>query len=777
MSLKYTKRALHVLRSVNAALENATDEQQLLDDVCRIAVEVGGYRFAWVGFAQYDEEKNVNFVAHAGHHPDYLQQIHITWGDDETGKGPAGIAIRNLKPAIVQHIADSEKFTPWREKALEFGYQSVIALPLSWRGEPFGALAILSAEPDAFNEEEADLLSELASSFSYGINALRTSVAHEQAARELRTERDSQDALRRILNLSLEKLSLEEKLDRTLEILFDIPWLTLERKGSVFLVDEGGKNLRLTARKHLSPVLHKLCDSVPFGHCLCGKAASSGELIFHSHLDEAHDTTFDGIQDHGHYCQPIRSTSGLLGVLNLYVAAGHRKSNIEITFLQAVADTLAGIIERELSERARQRLITLLEATPDLVTITDITGHCLYCNDSAQQLYGIDSGCLSCNQSIFSHYPEKTAQVIRDVAYPMAMDSGLWEGELELLDAEGDPILASLLIMSHRDSHGKVAYLSTMARDLSDRVKAEKAAEALAVREQHFANSLINSLPGIFYLVDESGRLIRWNSNLESFLGYRSEELEQRQLSELVAEDSWPTMRKTCDRILRQGSAEIEIDLVDKDGNTIPFFLTGTLIDHAEQGRSIAGIGIDIRYRKQLEQELVQRASTDVLTGTYNRLKMEETLEHELNRSSRYHSPLSITMFDIDYFKKVNDTYGHAAGDEVLKAVASITQKQLRDVDILARWGGEEFMIISVETNLEQVHHLAERVRQAIAEHPSAKGIRVTASFGIGQFEAGDTQKGLLKRVDDALYLAKKKGRNQVRIARQDPPYKENHAE
>lgn len=777
MPLKYTKRALQVLRAVNSALENATDEQQLLDDVCRIAVEVGGYRLAWAGYAQTDAARSVRFMAHAGHHPEYLEQIRITWDESDTGQGPAGIAIRTLKPAIVQHIADSQVFTPWREKALEFGYQSVIALPLSWRGDPFGCLAILSAEPDAFDEEEAGLLGELAASLSYGINALRTRVAHEEAALALRAERDTQEVLRRILSLSLENISLEDKLDRTLELLFDIPWLTLERKGSVFLVDDQSKRLRLVAKRHLSPVLHELCNTVDFGHCLCGQAAASGELVFHSHINEHHTTRFDGIQDHGHYCQPIRSAKGTLGVLNLYVGAGHVSSTLEEQFLAAVSDALAGLIEREQAEQSRQRLVTIMEATPDLVTITDTSGNCLYRNESSRQVLKHDSTDLSGEQSIFTYYPPEAAKLVRDTAYPMALESGLWEGELELVSEHNEPMPVSLLVMSHRDSHGEVAYVSTIARDIRDRIKAEQTAEALAVREKHFANSLISSLPGIFYLIDENARLIRWNSNLESSLGYSHEELDQRDLRQLVAENAWPTMRSTCEKIFATGSAEVEIELVDKQGQNIPFYLTGTLIEHTERGRGIVGIGIDISYRKKLEQELVERATTDVLTGTFNRLKMEETLEHELNRSYRYSSPLSIAMFDIDFFKKVNDTYGHDAGDEVLRGVAHITQKQLRETDFLSRWGGEEFMILSGDTSLEQMQTLAERVRQAIAEQAIAQGIRVTASFGIGQYEPGETQKALLKRVDDALYLSKNQGRNQVRLARSDTSYRENRVE
>lgn len=760
-----TKRALEVLRAVNKALETATEERQLLHDVCRIAVEVGGYRLSWAGYAQHDAGKSVRFMAHAGYHPDYLKKIRITWDERDTGQGPAGIAIRTLTPTIIQHITESQEFSPWRENATAYGYQSVIALPLDWRGSPFGCLAILSAEPDAFDDEEADLLGELAASLSYGIHALRTQEEHERLTAELRNERDSQEALRRILNLSLENISLEEKLNKSLELLFDIPWLTLERKGSVFLVDQQNQSLRLIAKRHLTPVLHTLCAEVPFGRCLCGKAAQSEELVFHSHMDESHETRFDGIQDHGHYCQPIHSDKGLIGVLNLYVAAGHQSTSREVRFLSAVADTLAGIIEREHSESSRQRLVTLLEATPDLVAITDTEGHCLYCNDTAQKLLGIDPDCRNCDKTIFNHFPERVAEQIHDVAYPMAMEAGLWEGELSLLNEQGRELPVSLLIMCHRDSQGNIAYLSTTARDISDRFKAEQAAQTAALREKNFANTLINSLPGIFYLTNAKGQLIRWNSNLETTLGYNAAQLANNELASLIAEDSRSELENTCDTIIKQGSASVELDFVDSEGQSIPFYITGTLIEHSDTGRAVVGIGIDISYRKKLEQELQQRATTDPLTGASNRLKMEESLEHELNRSERYHSPLSIAMFDIDHFKKVNDTFGHDVGDDVLKAVAGIAKEQLREVDILSRWGGEEFMIISAETTLEQMHKLTERIRLAIENYHGVDGVKVTASFGIGEFQHGETQKQLLKRVDDALYLAKASGRNQLKVA------------
>ncbi len=760
-----TRRALDFLRGVNKALEQAADEQTLLNDVCRIAVEVGGYRFAWVGYAMHDPEQSVRFMACAGHHPDYLERISISWSHRDNGQGPAGVAIRTGKADIIQHIRENLHFQPWLQAALDFGYESVIAVPLSWRGDNFGCLAILSAEPDSFDSDEAELLSELGASLSYGITALRTYVLREQAEAELRTERDAQEVLRSILSLSLEGISLEERLNRTLELLFDVPWLSLERKGSVFLADPVRGTLTLLAKRHLSPILREHCATVEFGHCLCGKAAAAGELQFHGHVDDDHEVRFDGIVDHGHYCQPIRSASGVIGLLNLYVGAGHEPQPIEASFLGAVADTLAGIIEREQAELAQRRLATILEATPDLVTITDTEGNCLYCNEGARQMLQLDRDSASAQISVLDHYPRDLARRLRDEVFPNAIAAGSWEGELLLQRPDGSDLPVSQLVMAHRNAQGQTEYLSTTARDISDRKMAEEAAKAVALRERHFANTIINSLPGVFYLTDGDGHLLRWNSNLEKTLGYSGDALQALSLRDLVAPEAWPEMQSACTEIMLNGSASLETALQARDGRVIPFYIHSARIGSREGARTIVGIGIDMSYRQRLEQELREQATTDPLTGAFNRLKMEETMERELRRCDRFGTPFSIAMFDIDHFKRVNDTYGHDAGDEVLRAVTEITWQQLREVDTLARWGGEEFAILAESTGLEGVAVLAERVRKAIAESPILQLETLTVSFGVGQYLPGEARKDFLKRVDDALYLAKKKGRDRVQLA------------
>jgi len=760
-SVRQVRRALDFLRAANRALALATDEQALLAQICTIAVEVGGHRFAWVGYAQHDPEKTVRFMASAGHHRDYLDRIRISWSEGDTGRGPAGIAIRTGQASIIQDLRNNATFAPWLKPALEFGYESAIALPLAWRNDTFGCLVMLSAEHDAFDEYEAGLLEELAASLSYGIQTMRTAAEHARAKAELLTERDTQQTLRKILSLSLEDISLEEKLGRTLDLLFDVDWLSLERKGAVFLADPDRKMIRMVSSRNLSPELLDKCANLPFGRCLCGKAAESGELLFRNRLDADHEIGFDGMPDHGHYCQPIHSRKGLVGLLSLYVGAGYQPQPQERPFLGAVADALAGVIERELTEQARQRLVTILEATPDLVTVTDPEGRCLYANKGARSVCDVQ-GANGSDASIQNIYPGEAGRRLRREAYPKAIASGIWEGELTLRRPDGQPLPVSLLVMAHQNKQNGVDYLSTVARDISDRKRAEEAARSATVREKNFTNILINSLPGIFYLVDQDLRFLRWNGNLESILGYPTSLLRTMHLRDIVLAGEWPNMERSCTDILELGKDSMEVSLVSCGGLPIPFHINGIRIDGGEAGTTIVGLGIDISYRKRLEAELRLQATTDALTGIANRLKIEQVLAEEIRKTSRYGSTFSIGMFDLDLFKRVNDTYGHDTGDEVLKHVATTVRMSLRDVDLLARWGGEEFMIIASRAALEDMVFLMERVRGAIAGAPFEGVGRITISAGVAEYKPGESCKDFLKRADDALYQAKEAGRNRV---------------
>lgn len=162
--------------------------------------------------------------------------------------------------------------------------------------------------------------------------------------------------------------------------------------------------------------------------------------------------------------------------------------------------------------------------------------------------------------------------------------------------------------------------------------------------------------------------------------------------------------------------------------------------------------------RAELLQEL---ATTDPLTGLANRRAAMDTLGRETQRALRYGSHVSVMLIDLDEFKDVNDRHGHSAGDDVLCGVASILQTTVRESDFVARWGGEEFLVVTPQTTAEQASLLAERVRRQIA-HGRPGGHHVTASFGIAEFDTAESVDRMLTRVDRLLYDAKDRGRNQV---------------
>ena len=179
-------QALQTLHQCNLALIHATDEQELLNSICRILAEFGGFRMVWVGYRQNDEEKSIRPVAHAGQENGYLQDAAISWGDNDRGYGPSGTALRTGKPAWAKDIRDEQKFASWQERALARGYASSLALPLISRDETFGVLSLYSAEPGKFNEETFEQYLELAENLAYGIATLRTREDRKRTEEALR---------------------------------------------------------------------------------------------------------------------------------------------------------------------------------------------------------------------------------------------------------------------------------------------------------------------------------------------------------------------------------------------------------------------------------------------------------------------------------------------------------------------------------------------------------------------------------------------------------------
>jgi diguanylate cyclase (GGDEF)-like protein/PAS domain S-box-containing protein len=178
-------RALKLIGKCNHAMMHATDERSLLFQICELAVDVGGYKIAWAAFAELDERKSVSIGAWSRNGGDFLKKIELSWDETEIGNGLIGTAIRGGATVVNRDYRENPAMRPWRAVAEEHGYRSSIAVPLARDGEPYGALVICAAEPDAFNAQEQSLLEEMAADLAFGLQRLSERVEHDAAKRQL----------------------------------------------------------------------------------------------------------------------------------------------------------------------------------------------------------------------------------------------------------------------------------------------------------------------------------------------------------------------------------------------------------------------------------------------------------------------------------------------------------------------------------------------------------------------------------------------------------------
>jgi len=204
IALTHANRALRTLSACNEALIHAVSEPEFLNTVCRLVVEAGGYCIAWVRFAEQDVAKTVRVVAKYGSDEGYLESTSITWADTERGRGPTGTAIRTSMTQVNQNILTNPAMAPWREAALARGFQSSIALPLKGSSGVFGALTLYARECDAFNEEEVQLLEDLAEDLAFGITTLRTRVERD---RMTHTHLHHEEILRKSMEESIQAIA------------------------------------------------------------------------------------------------------------------------------------------------------------------------------------------------------------------------------------------------------------------------------------------------------------------------------------------------------------------------------------------------------------------------------------------------------------------------------------------------------------------------------------------------------------------------------------------
>jgi len=288
----------------------------------------------------------------------------------------------------------------------------------------------------------------------------------------------------------------------------------------------------------------------------------------------------------------------------------------------------------------------------------------------------------------------------------------------------------------------RIAELWTILQDfnksLTETSEVRSALSTVSIQRDQ-VQDLYDNAPCGYHSLDKNGLILNINQTELNWLGVTKDEAVGRPFSDFCSPAGKETFAANFPIFLKQGHIhDLEFEFVAKDGSTIPVLLSATSIRDAEGNLLMSRSTVfDIRERKAMELELQRLANTDALTGLHNRRQFYELANQELARSRRTQAPVSLMMIDIDHFKQINDTYGHAMGDVVLQSLARTMKNSLREMDVIARLGGEEFVILLPQTSLGQATELAQRLRLKIenesVSNSQGADIKFTVSIGIDE--------------------------------------------
>ncbi len=427
----------------------------------------------------------------------------------------------------------------------------------------------------------------------------------------------------------------------------------------------------------------------------------------------------------------------------------------------------------ELSHEAAE-IQAILESQDDVVLLYDLEMNVRRANSSFFKNYGFDPLGINVAEIISRvscRYLDGRPLVLSEQPTPLALRGRKVSNiQYRVVKADG----AEAIVETSSTPlwvNGEISGTVTIWHDITELRHREDALR----KSSEEIEDLYNHAPCGYHSLDRNGFFLRINDTELSWLGYERDEVVGKMTwKDILSPAYFDVWKSNFPLFLKQGyTRDLEYEMLRKDGTTFMGLVNATAV-YDENGNYLysRGMLLDITERKRLEARLEEQARIDSLTGINNRRYFYELVQHELSRSERFGSPLSILMIDIDLFKHFNDTYGHDAGDSILKKMGSICIHAMREIDIVGRIGGEEFAAVLPGLDLPLAVEAAERLRVLISNSAvelEGKGpVHFTVSIGAACLVAEDESIGtLFKRDDDALYEAKRAGRNCVRY--QDP--------
>nr|WP_295828888.1 diguanylate cyclase [uncultured Azospirillum sp.] len=397
----------------------------------------------------------------------------------------------------------------------------------------------------------------------------------------------------------------------------------------------------------------------------------------------------------------------------------------------------------------------LLEASPVPLFVKDAAGQYIAVNHAFSRLTGIARDEMLQRTTFALTSPDMAREHVGHDRDLLEHDGSV-QYEAPICTAEGAMRMVNLTKTAFHDGSGKPAGIVGAIHELTESRPNEERLEAI----------LEQSPIGVSVSRRDDGRIIFVNTRFAELIGLPREKLIGSRARDYYL-DSHQRLR-VLER-LRGGGGVTNMEVQFKRADGSPFWTLFTVNQAVIQGMAVNLAWIyDYTERRSMEEALRDMASRDPLTGIYNRRSFMDMARAQLARAHRFHEPLSVFVLDVDHFKRINDTFGHATGDDALRMVAAGCQAILREYDILGRLGGEEFVVVLPGATADESRVVAERVRRHLARMPieAADGtFRLTASIGIAGLEgATDTLERAIHRADLALYRAKHLGRNRVAV-------------